>query len=157
MNKFSEYVVTLFTASLVAGIGERIAPAAMRKYVTFVASLILLIFLFTPIQSLGEELFNFADDLLHSEQSPTTQDGAYDEIFNLSKRKAEEAIQGHLSDRFGIREGIEVSITMHKEENGTILLTHISLTLRCNDQQLANEIETYLEKTFNTETSVILS
>jgi len=156
MKALSEYIVASFTASLIAGIGERIAPAGMKKYVTFIVSLMLLIFLFTPIKSLGEELFGFAEDLIKNEQSNLPPTHSYDEVLNLSRIKAEESIQKHLIEKFGVQDNIAVSLTMEMEENGTILLTHISLKLSQKDTPFAGEIETYLEQTFHTETSIVL-
>ena len=69
-NILSEYIMVAFTASLIAGIGERMAPIGMRKYVTFIASLIVLLYLFIPLKTMGEELFSFADNL--SETKPST-------------------------------------------------------------------------------------
>ncbi|MBR6768479.1 MAG: hypothetical protein IKM34_03220 [Clostridia bacterium] len=154
MRALSEYMIAAFTASLIAGIGERIAPAGMKKYVTFIASLMLLIYLFTPIKSLGEELFHFADDVMENEEIEAPSAGAYDEVLALSRKKAEESIQKHLVERFRTQDSVAVSLTMEMKENGTILLTHISLKLSQRDMPFAEDIETYLEETFHTETSI---
>ena len=155
MKALSEYIVTAFTASLIAGIGERIAPAGMKKYITFIASLMLLIFLFTPIQSLGEELFAFTEGAIKDEQSATLPTDSYQEILKLSKQKAEESIQRHLEERFDLQDRVWVSLNMKIEEKGTILLTHISLKLSQRDMDLSEEVEDYLEQTFKTETSIL--
>lgn len=155
MKAFSEYIVASFTASLIAGIGERIAPAGMKKYVTFIASLMLLIFLFTPIQSLGEELFGFTEGVIKNEQTDLPPTSSYDEVLNLTRKKAEESIQKHLAEKFDLQDSVLVSLNMEMKENGTILLTHISLKLSQKDIHFAGEMEMYLEQTFNTETSII--
>lgn len=157
METLYHYIVTSFTVSLIAGIGERMAPVGMKKYVTFIASLILLIFLITPLTSLGEELFGFADEVLDKEIQMNHSANTHEGILIIARKKAEEAIQKHLNDTFCIQNYVLVSLDMEMQENDTILLKHISLKLSEMDQPLASEIEAYLEKEFSTETTVMIS
>ena len=157
MEAFYEYIVAAFTVSLVVGICERITPSALKKHVTFVSSLILLIFLFTPITALGEELFHFADSVIDNELPITPSNSAYDEMLTLARKTTETAIQKHLNETFNLQDHVSVSLTMEMQENGTILLTGILLNLDSNDRQIAEEIEAYLEEEFHTETKIIIS
>lgn len=156
MEVFSDYIVASFTAALIAGIGERIAPSGMKKYVTFIATLMLLIFLFTPIRSLGEELFQFADNVIPNQEAGDSSDDTYDEVLAITQKKAEESIRKHLIEHFDIQNEISVSLTMKLQENETILMTHILVKLSPQDWQIAEEAKAYLEKNFMTETEVLL-
>jgi len=154
---FSEYIVASFIASLIAGIGEKIAPGKMKKYVTFVASLVLLIYLASPIQSLGEELLLLSDNILKNEEEPSSPSVTYDEVLTLSERKTAEAIEKHLFEKYEIKGIGSVSVDLKMEESGTVLITHISLEIDKVYSNLVDDMEAYLEKTFQTETSVTLS
>ena len=154
---FSEYIVASFIASLIAGIGEKIAPGKMKKYVTFVASLVLLIYLASPIQSLGEELLLLSDNILKNEEEPSSPLVTYDEVLTLSERKTAEAIEKHLFEKYEIKGIGSVSVDLKMEESGTVLITHISLEIDKVYSNLVDDMEAYLEKTFQTETSVTLS
>ena len=157
MNAISEYVITALVVALIAGVGEKIAHTNMKKYINFVASMVLLIFLISPIKTLGEELFRFTDQSLKDETHEQPHSNSYETILRLAKNKAEEEVREHIYQKFELKEKFSISLTMKMEENGSILLTHISLNLSSNNVQLADEIKTYLEKTFYTETSVFLT
>ena len=157
MTILSEYIMTSFIVSMIVGIGEKIAPANMKKYITFIASLMLLIFLVSPIKSIGEEILIITDGIMKEQEGTLPPSANYDEIVNLAERKAEEAIRKHLSENFSLEDSVSVSLTMKLEPNGTMLLTHISVTLGAKDIDLADDIRVYSEKTFHTATNVIVT
>ena len=153
----AEYIVTSFIVSLFAGIGEKIAPQNMKKYITFVASLMLLIFLVSPLKSIGEEILLLTDEMVKEEESTSPPSANYDEILKLAERKAEEAIQKHVSDAFALKDALSVSLAMKMEDSGTVLITQIALTLGAKDSDLADDIRVYSEKTFHTATKVMIA
>ena len=153
-NRLSEYIMVAFTASLIAGIGERMAPIGMRKYVTFIASLIVLLYLFIPLKTMGEELFSFADNL--SETKPSTpSENSNEKILTICQKKTEEAIQKHLCEKFNMTNSAVISLDLEMTDNETILITHILVELTNNENSSKDEIEAYLEKTFHTEVTII--
>ncbi len=157
MTVLTEYIITSFIVSLIAGIGEKIAPQNMKKYITFVASLMLLIFLVSPLKIIGEEILLMTDEIVKEEEGTSPPSANYDEILKLAERKTEEAIQKHVSDKFSLNDSPSVSLSMKMENGGTVLLTHISLTLDAADSDLANDVLVYCEKTFHTATNVTVA
>lgn len=157
MKTFSEFILTSFVLSIIAGIGERIAPDNMKKYVTFVASLIILIYLVLPLRSLGSEFLLINDTILKNEDQDFSQSNQYDAILKLSQEKAEDAIQKHLCETFALNGEISVSLLMSVDEIGVITLTHISITLDRSDSLFKNEIQVYSENTFHTNTQVLIA
>ena len=156
MEVLSEYIVSAFIASLIAGIGEKIAPSSMKKYVTFIASLLLLVFLLSPLKTLGNHLSQIPEDILNSEEEDSSIDNS-NTILKITKEKTEESIQKHLMTKFTIQDTFSVSLDMKQEENGILLLTHIQVHLSKSDESLASEIQTYLETSFNTKTDILTS
>ena len=149
MKTLSEYILTTFIASIITGIGEKIAPTSMKKYITFVATLMILIFLVSPIKSVAEELFLLAEENLKHEQSEETDSISYDKILSISQKRVEKAIMEHMYDKYGIKDNLSISLAMTMEENGTILLTHITLKIGVVHSVLADDMRSYLEKTFS--------
>ena len=156
METLSEYILSSFLVALLAGIGEKIAPEQMKKHISFVAALILLLFLITPLTSIWEQIQLTQDLIIPNDQIQSTPSESYDEILNLTQSKAEETIKQHLLNTFRLTGTLFVSLTLQYEPNGTILFTHMEISIDPIDSAFAEDIRAYTEKTFHTETTIIL-
>lgn len=154
MEVLSEYIVAAFVASLVAGIGEKLAPSSMKRYVGLIAALLLLIFLFSPIKALGEELFKFADSSLTIDDNVSQEESSHDVLLKMAEEKAEQSVKKHLVEQFGLNEELSVSLTLKLENDDTVLLTGITVDLPNAFAEQMPSIESYLEEVFHTQTTV---
>ena len=156
MEPLSEYILSSFLVALLAGIGEKIAPKQMKNHISFVAALILLLFLIAPLTSIWEQIQLSQDLVIPNDQIPSTPSESYDEILNLTQSKSEEAIKQHLLNTFRLKGTLFISLTLQYEPNGTIWFTHVEISIDPIDREFAEEIRAYTKKTFHTETTIIL-
>ena len=156
METLSEYILSSFLVALLGGVGEKIAPEQMKKHISFVAALILLLFLITPLTSVWEHIQLSQDLITPNDSIQSTPSERYDEILKLTQIKSEEAIKQHLSNTFRLTGTLSVSLTLQYEPNGTILFTHMEITIDAIDNAFSEDIRAYTEKTFHTQTTITL-
>lgn len=155
MKVLSDYILCAFLASLAAGVVERLSSSSgsLKKYVRFIASLILLFLLARPLISLVGLLSDFSEKDLPIEQ-PADPDPSYEVLLRTTEKKVAEAIEKDLSSSLGTDETVTVKPELVMEEDGNLLLIKIHLFLPKAYSGRAENIKEYLETKYRAAVTV---
>lgn len=156
MKFLSEYIYCAFIASLAAGVAERLsASSSMKKYVRLISSLILLLLLATPLQSLAETLSSFSPDAIIPESGEETKD-SYNYLMTQVSENVEKTIQEDIQSAFSLTKTCEIECEMLMEEEGLLLIVRIEIFLPETYSELARNIQEYAEAKYRANTIVTL-
>ncbi len=156
MKVLSEYILCAFLASLAAGVAEKLSSSSgsLKKYVSFIASLVLLVMLVKPLGTLVDLLSDFAEGSLETRPSEGEEEKDYGYLLETTEKKVAEAIGEDLTGAFDLSEPPVISVELVLEEGGTILMVKIDAGIPVAYSDRKANIKEYLETKYHTAVSV---
>ena len=150
------YIMSIMSASVVAGILESILPGErLKRHLHYLFSCVMLLLLVTPLLTLlpglgkiEDEIKSFVSELEKAEKNGTEQGEALIESYQ------EEAISAYVKERLQSEFALdpaEVTVAMEKVQNNAVL--HITLHGRASWTDSSKVIE-YFKKELNCQVKV---
>ncbi len=157
MAAISEFVFATFVASLLAVWAERITPEAMTRYVRLIASLIVLLYIITPLKNLCLGFVETLEDTLFvDDEKESSSTESYEALLSMSEAAAEKSLRLHLAEEFDITSGIDLSLSMTIENETTVLISSVKIGLSEEYGDLAPNIQEYVEALFCCQVEVLI-
>lgn len=143
MEAFKSYLLTAMIAALVSSLAIRITDPRHRSYIRYIAGLILLLLLSSPLVSLAGEFGEVLD-----QEAPAAAETQEDAFISEMGKTMSSQIGDLVSVRYQIpRESISVKLTLDLADLSAIEFSRVDLVIRapCN----ADAIEQYLAESLN--------
>ena len=148
-----DYFLTLLTASVLGGILAVLAGgSSYEKYIKYVASLICVVIILSPLKSFISTPFRLPKEYAESSTPEVSVTGADQVIASVTVSE----LDAYIKDILFIRFGIKVPVTDIKIDwaDNCLIINGITVFLNSDDREYTAEVKEYLGDTIDKSISV---